>query len=113
MILSFDPAHMLAWAAVAAYLLSAVATPPLATRVQLAALALHGLSLLAGFVIEAHAGQGLRFGFAPVLSLTAWLGLSVHFAEARLVPISGLRRVFAIVGVAALLLWLAFPGEVV
>jgi ABC-type uncharacterized transport system permease subunit len=113
MILSFDLAHALAWAAVVAYALSAVGRPLVATRVQLLALALHGLSLLAGFVQEAHAGRGIRFGFAPVLSLTAWLVLTVHFTESRLVPIAGLRRVFSVVGAAAVLLALAFPGEVV
>jgi ABC-type uncharacterized transport system permease subunit len=112
MILSFDPVVALAWAAVAAYGLSALGRP-LGTRgVQALALALHGLSLAAGFAQEAHAGQGIRFGFAPVVSLTVWLVLAVHFAESRLVPIAGLRRVFSVAGAAAVLLALAFPGEV-
>jgi ABC-type uncharacterized transport system permease subunit len=112
MILSFDPALLLAWAAVAAYALSALGRPLGPTGVQALALALHGLSLAAGFAEEAHAGEGIRFGFAPVLSLTVWLVLAVHFAESRLVPISGLRRMFSIAGAAAVLLALAFPGEV-
>jgi len=113
MILSLAPAHALAWVAVAAYLLSALANAAWGPRVQLAALVLHGLSLAAAFVAEADAGLGIRWGFAPVLSLTAWLVLAVHFTEARLVPISGLRRIFALVGAASVLLALAFPGDVV
>jgi ABC-type uncharacterized transport system permease subunit len=77
------------------------------------ALVLHGLWAAATFVGEADAGQGIRWGFAPVLSLTAWLVLVVHLAETRLVPISGLRRIFAAIGAASVLLALAFPGDVV
>jgi ABC-type uncharacterized transport system permease subunit len=113
MILSLAPAQALAWAAVAAYVLSALGRPPWATRAQVLALALHGLSLAVGFLVEAESGQGIRFGFAPVLSLTVWLVLAVHFTESRLVPIAGLRRAFACTGTAAVLLALAFPGEVV
>jgi ABC-type uncharacterized transport system permease subunit len=113
MILSFDPAVVLAWAAVAAYVLSALGRPLGPVGLQAAALALHGLSLAIGFGEEAHAGLGIRFGFAPVLSLTVWLVLAVHFAESRLVPIAGLRRAFSVAGAAAVVLWIAFPGEVV
>ena len=113
MILSFDPATLLAWAAVAAYLLAALSRPAAAGRVQAVAIALHGLSLVSRFAQEAHAGHGIRFGFAPVLSLTAWLVLAVHYAESRLVPISGPRRVFALIGAASVLLAIVFPGEVV
>jgi ABC-type uncharacterized transport system permease subunit len=37
----------------------------------------------------------------------------VHFTETRLVPIAGLRRIFALIGAASVLLALAFPGDVV
>ena len=113
MILSFDPASLLAWAAVVAYVLAALARPSAAGHVQALALGLHGLSLVSRFVQEAHAGQGIRFGFAPVLSLTAWLVLAVHYAESRLVPIAGPRRVFSVIGAASVLLAIVFPGEVV
>ena len=113
MILSSASVHALAWAAVAAYVLSIVGRPVWGARVQALALVLHGLSLAAAFVVEADAGQGIRWGVAPVLSLTAWLVLTVHFTETRLVPISGLRRVFALIGAASVLLALMFPGDVV
>jgi ABC-type uncharacterized transport system permease subunit len=113
MILSSALVHALAWAAIAAYVLSALARPAWGARVQAAALVLHGLSLAAAFVGEADAGQGIRWGFAPVLSLTAWLVLTVHFTETRLVPIAGLRRAFALLGAASVALALVFPGDVV
>jgi ABC-type uncharacterized transport system permease subunit len=112
-ILTSTPVHALAWAAIAAYGLSVVGRPVWGARAQLVALVLHGLSLAAAFVVEADSGQGIRWGFAPVLSLTAWLVLTVHFAETRLTPISGLRRVFALMGAASVLLGLMFPGDVV
>lgn len=113
MILSSAPIHALAWAAVAAYVLSMLGRPAWGARAQVVALGLHALWLAATFVGEADAGQGIRWGFAPVLSLTAWLVLTVHFTESRLVPISGLRRIFALIGAASVLLALAFPGDVV
>ena len=112
MILSFDLATALAGCTVAAYGLAALGRPLGTARLQLIALALHGLWLASGFAQDVHAGHGIRFGFAPVLSLTVWLVLSVHFAESRLVPIAGLRRVFSIAGAASVLLALVFPGEV-
>ena len=94
-------------------MLSAFGRPPWGARAQVLALVLHGLSIAASFGLEADAGQGIRWGFAPVLSLTAWLVLTVHFTETRLVPIAGLRRIFAAIGAASVLLALVFPGDVV
>ena len=113
MILSSASVHALAWAAVAAYVLSMAARAAWGTRTQALALVLHALWLAATFAGEADAGQGIRWGFAPVLALTAWLVLAVHFTETRLVPIAGLRRIFALIGAASVLLALAFPGDVV
>src|SRR3954468_20640210 len=113
MILSSAPVHALAWAAVCAYALSAAGRPAWGGRAQVLALVLHGLWVAATFVGEADAGTGIRWGFAPVLSLTAWLVLTVHFTESRLVPIARLRRVLALVGAGCVALALAFPGDVV
>ena len=113
MILSSALVHSLAWAAIAAYVLSMLGRPVWGARAQVVALVLHGLSLVAAFASEADAGQGIRWGFAPVLSLTAWLVLTVHFTETRLVPISGLRRIFALIGAACVLATLVFPGDIV
>ena len=54
---------------------------------------------------------GVRFGFAPVLSVTLWLVLAVYVVESRLVPLPGVRRVLALLGMTAVALALFFPGE--
>lgn len=57
------------------------------------------------------AASGVRFGFAPALSATAWLVLAVYLIESRFVPIVGARRALALLGAAAVLLAWLFPGE--
>ncbi len=54
---------------------------------------------------------GARFGFAPALSLTTWLVLTVYLIESRFLPLQSVRRVLAWLAVAAVLLAWAFPGE--
>jgi len=72
----------------------------------------HGLALLLDFSgLDAPAGAGARFGFAPVLSATAWLVLAVHAVESRFVPLPAVRRALALLGAAAVLVALVFPGE--
>lgn len=56
--------------------------------------------------------QGARFGFAPALSVTVWLLLTVYLLESRFLPISGMRRGLVWLGVLALLLAWLFPGSV-
>lgn len=76
----------------------------------LAGWAAHGLALafdISGLGVAA----GTRFGFAPALSMTLWLVLAVYVIESRLVPLPGMRRVLALLGVGAVLLMLLFPGE--
>lgn len=55
---------------------------------------------------------GARFGFAPALSVTSWLVLAVYAIESRQVPLPGVRRVLAVLGMSAVALALVFPGEV-
>jgi ABC-type uncharacterized transport system permease subunit len=52
-----------------------------------------------------------HFGFAPALSVTAWLGLTVYAVESRLYPQLTVRRALAVLGAAAVLLAVAFPGS--
>ena len=60
----------------------------------------------------AGAGPGaVRLGFGPVLSLTVCLVLIVHTFENRLLPSPSLRRALAVLGAAAVVLELVFPGE--
>lgn len=55
--------------------------------------------------------SGARFGFAPALSTTLWLVLAVYAIESRFVPLPHVRRTLALLGMAAIALAAAFPGE--
>ena len=100
----------LALAAAAAYALPAAAASRLSERAARAALLvawiLHGTLLAAGLL-----GEQPRFGFAPALSVTAWLVLTVYAIESRLFPLLKARWALAGFGAAAVLLTLAFPGS--
>lgn len=54
---------------------------------------------------------GARFGFAPALSVTAWLVIAVYAVESRFLPLPGVRRGVALMGAAAVALAWAYPGE--
>jgi ABC-type uncharacterized transport system permease subunit len=103
------PDIALSVAAAGAYLVPAVAGERLSQRGLRAAGAvawlLHGC-LLAWLLL----GERPRFGFAPALSVTAWLVLTVYAVEREVFPQLQLRRAFAALGAAAVLLALAFPG---
>ncbi len=66
---------------------------------------LHGLALAAG-----HAVRPVRFGFAPALSVTAWLVFTLYAVESRLYPQLRVRAPMVGLGAAAVLLALLFPG---
>lgn len=57
------------------------------------------------------AAPGARFGFAPALSMTTWLVLTVYLIESRFLPLHGVRRVLAWLAAVAVLLAWGFPGE--
>jgi ABC-type uncharacterized transport system permease subunit len=85
------------------------------TRLPSAALVagwlLHGAALavdVSGWGTE----SGARFGFAPALSGAVWLVLAVHAVESRFVPLPGVRRALAAMGVVVSGLIVFFPGEV-
>lgn len=100
---------VLALAAAAAYALPAAAAARLSERAARAALLvawiLHAAVLAAGLV-----GDTPRFGFAPALSVTAWLVLTVYAIESQLIPRLQARWALAGLGAAAVLLTLVFPG---
>lgn len=52
----------------------------------------------------------VRFGFAPALSVTAWLVLTVYLFESRMYPQLRARWTLAVLGTLAVLLALFFPG---
>lgn len=55
---------------------------------------------------------GARFGFAPALSGAVWLVLAVHAVESRFVPLPGVRRALAAMGVIVSALLAFYPGEI-
>jgi ABC-type uncharacterized transport system permease subunit len=55
-------------------------------------------------------GEAPRFGFAPAVSVTAWLVLTAYTVEAQLFPQLRGRWALAGLGAAAVLLALVFPG---
>lgn len=72
----------------------------------------HGLALFIDFAgLDEPAGAGARFGFAPVLSMTAWLVLTVHAVESRWLPLPQVRRALALLGAVVVALAVGFPGE--
>ena len=112
MILAFSASFGLATsiAAVLLYSLLALASQRLSAApsrgLLLAAWLLHALALAEGLL-----GQPPRFGFAPALSTTVWLVVTVYAIESKLIPELKARWALAAVGAAAVLLSLAFPGS--
>jgi ABC-type uncharacterized transport system permease subunit len=96
-------------AAVAAYAVPAAGATRLseqaARRALLAAWLLHGATLAWGLF-----GAAPRFGFAPALSVTAWLVLTVYAVERQMFPQLQARWALTVLGAAAVLLALVFPG---
>lgn len=56
--------------------------------------------------------SGARFGFAAALSATLWLVVIVYGIESRFVPMRGVRRTLALLGMAVVALAWAFPAEI-
>jgi ABC-type uncharacterized transport system permease subunit len=110
------PAAALALAACAllAYGIAA-AVPARAQRVGGPALAIGLLAHIVTLALDiGHlgiSGTAARLGFGPVLSLTVCAVVAVHAVESRLLPVPRVRRALALAGFAAVLLTLAFPGE--
>jgi ABC-type uncharacterized transport system permease subunit len=105
---------LVALAAVLAYALATFPGQADGRRLPAALMAgvvLHALLLLLDISGLGRDGVGVHLGFGPVLSLTIWLVLAVHTLESRLVPLPAVRRVLALLGVAAVLLAWVFPGE--
>lgn len=100
---------LLALAAAVAYAVPAAAAARLSQ--QAARLALLAAWVLHGLVLAwALLGESPRFGFAPALSVTAWLVLTVYAVEREMFPQLQARWALAGLGAAAVLLALVFPG---
>lgn len=104
------PAALLSAVAALSYAVLAWAHPrmtPGQTRAVLAAAWLLHLLVIASGLFE----QPARFGFAPALSVTAWLVLTVYLVESRLYPQLRARWTLAVLGSVTVLLALVFPGS--
>jgi ABC-type uncharacterized transport system permease subunit len=107
---SASPAGVwLSLAAVVAYAVPAAAATRLSARAARACLWAAWL-LHAGVLVGSLAGAVPRFGFAPALSMTAWLVLTVYAVERQMFPRLQARWAIAGLGAAAVLLALVFPG---
>lgn len=91
-----------------AYLVPAVAlrrSGKAARLVVLVAWLLHALLLIANL-----AGETPRFGFAPALSVTAWLVAAVYAVESHFYPQLQIRWALCALGAVAVILAQIFPG---
>lgn len=73
--------------------------------------AAHALALLLDLTGLLGAQPGVRFGFAPALSMTLWLVLAVYAIESRVVALPGARRALALLGAGVIALAWVYPGE--
>ncbi|MEI8325949.1 MAG: cytochrome c biogenesis protein CcsA [Betaproteobacteria bacterium] len=100
---------LLSLVAALAYALPAAAggrlSPRTAHVAMVAAWVVHGAVLALGLL-----GNPVRFGFAPALSITGWLVLTVYAVESHRFPQLRARWALAGLGAAAVLLALVFPG---
>lgn len=80
-------------------------SPRAAHAMLVAAWVLHGGVIGAGLLADVP-----RFGFAPALSITAWLVLTAYAVESHRFPQLRARFALAGLGAAAVLLAWAFPG---
>ncbi|MFM9881329.1 MAG: inner membrane protein YpjD [Burkholderiaceae bacterium] len=81
-------------------------SPVAARAVLVAAWLLHAVVLASGLL-----GEVPHFGFAPALSVTAWLVLTVYAVEIQVFPNLRVRWALTCLGSFAVLLALAFPGQ--
>ncbi|MCH8180326.1 MAG: cytochrome c biogenesis protein CcsA [Proteobacteria bacterium] len=54
---------------------------------------------------------GARFGFAPALSVTAWLVLAVYAVESRRLALPSVRRSLSVLALGTVVLAWLFPGQ--
>ncbi|WP_225214126.1 cytochrome C assembly family protein [Comamonas avium] len=100
----------LAMAAIASYLIPVFGVQRMAeshTRLAMrCAWVLHLLTVAAGLMTTPA-----RFGFAPALSMTAWLMLTVYAIEQQLYPKMRAVGVLSVLGALTVLLAQIFPGK--
>ncbi len=100
----------LAAVAAVAYSVSAMGAARLGNQVARAAVWLAWLAhaVLLGFGLF---GSEPRFGFAPALSVTAWLIAAVYAIESHVYPLLETRWALSVLGAIAVVLAAVFPGS--
>ncbi len=71
----------------------------------------HALALVLDLSGLLGGPPGVRFGFAPALSMTLWLVLAVYAIESRTVALPGAWRALSLLGAFVLALAWIYPGE--
>lgn len=106
---------MLATLAVLAYATSLLSGSAPRDRVALSAfvvgVAAHAAMLLSEIGSLGFHGGAARLGFGPVLSLTVCVALAIHALDGRFITLPMVRRLLALIGSAAVLVEVFFPGE--
>ncbi len=100
----------LALTTAAAYSVSAIGAARLGTPLTKALVWLAWL-LHGGLLVMGLFGSEPRFGFAPALSVTAWLIAAVYAIESHLYPLLQTRWALSALGAVAVLLAVLFPGS--
>jgi ABC-type uncharacterized transport system permease subunit len=101
--------------ALTCYLAAAIPSERFTTGLRTALLVgwlAQGVSIVIDLAGIGSGRPGVRFGFAPALSVTIWFVLAVYELESRLVPLAGARRALASLGAAVVILAWLFPGQV-
>lgn len=101
---------LLGLAAAVAYAVPALAAARLQAGIARVALSIAWV-LHAAALAWSMVGGVAHFGFAPALSITAWLVLTVYGVERQLFPQLQARCTLAALGALAVLLALLFPGQ--
>jgi ABC-type uncharacterized transport system permease subunit len=106
----FEAIAALSLAAALAYAVSAAGASRLGDRGASVALGAAWLLHLAAIALSLLAASP-RFGFAPALSMTVWLVVTVYAIEKQMFPQLAARWAFGLGCAIAVLLPVAFPGE--
>jgi ABC-type uncharacterized transport system permease subunit len=105
------PSALALLAYAAAVVLRDESSGPWPRRLLFAGWLAHAVAIAADMSGIGSALPGARFGFAPALSATLWMVLAVYAVESRWLPLPGVRRTLAGLGMVAVALAMAFPGE--
>ncbi len=105
------PSALALLAYAAAVLLREETAGPWPRRALFAGWLAHAAAIVIDMAGIGSGQPGARFGFAPALSATLWLVVAVYAIESRWLPLPGVRRTLAALGLLAVAMAAIFPGE--